>query len=304
MNHPKETAVALPRAERSPRQSRSEALIDAGAAIDRAPPKGDDIAFTHSIFCQVGLPRRQTEGASFKRQFGNAWICVSAGYLDEGQGPVLQPVPYGPAPRHLMAYMNTYAIRHRTREIPIGEDITDLLRLIGQENQGGNRYKTARLHLHALAASRVQLGYRGRTFNDQPIEQFDAWSSDGSTRNRRWPGVLLLSKSYYESLKGAGVPIDRRALRAIGGAALDIDVYTWLAHRLTQIDQPQTISWRALQDQFGDEYKDSSNFRREMNRALKVALAVYPEARQAIEPVRGGLRLRHASPPVPPKRAS
>jgi hypothetical protein len=120
-----------------------------------------------------------------------------------------------------MAYMNTYAIRHRTREIPIGEDITDLLRLIGQENQGGNRYKTARLHLHALAASRVQLGYRGRTFNDQPIEQFDAWSSDGSTRNRRWPGVLLLSKSYYESLKGAGVPIDRRALRAIGGAALD-----------------------------------------------------------------------------------
>jgi hypothetical protein len=221
VNHPKETAVALPRAERSPRQSRSEALIDAGAAIDRAPPKGDDIAFTHSIFCQVGLPRRQTEGASFKRQFGNAWICVSAGYLDEGQGPVLQPVPYGPAPRHLMAYMNTYAIRHRTREIPIGEDITDLLRLIGQENQGGNRYKTARLHLHALAASRVQLGYRGRTFNDQPIEQFDAWSSAGSTRNRRWPGVLLLSKSYYESLKGAGVPIDRRALRAIGGAALD-----------------------------------------------------------------------------------
>ncbi|WP_231973169.1 replication protein RepA [Ralstonia insidiosa] len=283
-----------------PRPS-EERLVKAAAEIDAHPPAGDDIAFTHSILCQVGLPRKQVSKEEFVREFKDAWISVSAGYLDEGNGPVKQPVPFGAVPRLAIAYLNTYALRHKTREIPVGSNSTDLLRLIGQHNDGGNRYLALRRGIHALAACRLQIGYRGRTFNGQPIEQFDAWSSSPEAPRHRWPGVLVLSKSYFESLENSGVPLDRRALRAIGGAALDLDVYAWLTHRLWRINQPETISWRALQGQFGQEYADTSNFRKEMKRALNTVLAVYPKARKAIEQVNGGLRLKHAPPPVSPR---
>ncbi|MBP9654931.1 MAG: hypothetical protein KBE19_11140, partial [Rhodocyclaceae bacterium] len=74
-------------------------LIGAGAEIATTPPAGEDMAFTHAVLCQVGLPRAKVEGREFMRQSGAAWVNVQAGYLDEGHGPVLQPIPYGVMPR-------------------------------------------------------------------------------------------------------------------------------------------------------------------------------------------------------------
>lgn len=42
----------------------------------------------------------------------------------------------------------------------------DFLRLMGYDRQGG-RYSTLRPQMHALAACRLQLGFKGRTFNGQ-----------------------------------------------------------------------------------------------------------------------------------------
>ena len=68
-------------------------LIEAGAEIATNPPSGEDMAFTHAVLCQVGLPRSKVDGREFMRQSGAAWVNVQAGYLDEGRGPVLQPIP-------------------------------------------------------------------------------------------------------------------------------------------------------------------------------------------------------------------
>jgi hypothetical protein len=70
--------------------------VDAGATIATNLPSYEDMAYTHAVLCQVGLPRARVEGREFLRQSGTAWINVQAGYLDEGRGPVLQPLPYGP----------------------------------------------------------------------------------------------------------------------------------------------------------------------------------------------------------------
>ena len=84
------------------------------------PPDGEDMAFTHSVLCQVGLPRSKFDGREFMRQSGAAWINVQAGWLDEGKGPVQQPVPYGPLPRLALAWISTQAVRTKDREIAIG----------------------------------------------------------------------------------------------------------------------------------------------------------------------------------------
>lgn len=76
---------------------RDQKLIEASAEIATTPPTGDDMAFTHAVLCQVGLPRSKVEGREFMRQSGAAWVNVQAGYLDDGKGPVLKGRPTPPS---------------------------------------------------------------------------------------------------------------------------------------------------------------------------------------------------------------
>jgi hypothetical protein len=131
-------------------------LLDASADIYSTPPDGDDWAFMHSVFCQVGLPRAKVEEREFMRQSGAAWVNVQGGWLDEGNGPVQQPIPYGALPRLALAHVSTYAVRNKTREIPIGDSAAEFLRLMGMDDQGA-RYVNLRKQMHALAACRLPL---------------------------------------------------------------------------------------------------------------------------------------------------
>ena len=143
--------VISERPKQGPVTKRETKLIDASAVIAGQPPSGEDMAFTHSIFCQVGLPRSKVDGLQFLRHSGNAWMSVQAGLLDEGQGPVQQMVPYGPMPRLALAWVSTYAMRNKTREIPIGKSAAEFLRLVGMESEG-RRYATLREQMHACCS--------------------------------------------------------------------------------------------------------------------------------------------------------
>lgn len=278
-------------------------LIEAGAEIATNPPSGEDMAFTHAVLCQVGLPRSKVEGREFMRQSGAAWVNVQAGYLDEGKGPVLQPIPYGVMPRLALAWVSSYAKRDNTREIPIGDSAAEFLRLMGMDDQGA-RYTTLRRQMHALAACRLQLGFKGRTYNGQPVEQFDAWLANGDAQQKSlWPGTMVLSEGYFNSLMDSAVPLDNRALMALKGSALALDVYTWLAHRLHRIGgRGVTLHWKSLREQFAQEYKGKDpdkDFKKEFLPVLRKVLAVYPQAK--VKPVTGGVLLVSSPPPIPYK---
>lgn len=284
----------------SPHQGK---LLDVATEIYGTPPAGDDMAFTHAVFCQVGLPRSKVEGREFMRRSGAAWVNVQAGYLDEGQGPVPQPIPYGALPRLALAHVSTHAVRHKTREIPIGDSAAQFLELMGMDHDG-RRYTTLRKQMHALAACRLQLGFKGRTFNGQAVEQFDAWLANKDTGQRAlWPGLMVLSEHFYNSLLDGAVPLDLRALHALKGSALALDVYAWLAHRLHRIEgRGVTLYWASLREQFAQEYSGpeaDKNFKSAFLPQLKKVLAVYPQAK--VKTVRGGLLLLGSPPPIPPK---
>ncbi|ELT8232556.1 replication protein [Salmonella enterica] len=282
---------------------RQQKAIDTAALIRQEPPQGDDMAFTHSILCQVGLPRSKVEGREFMRRSGDAWLVVQAGWLDEGNGPVEQPLPYGAMPRLMFAWISSYALRNKTREISIGHSASEFLRLMGMELQGA-RHRTLRTQMQALAACRLQLGFKGRTYNGQPVEQFDAWLKDGDTKQLTlWPGTLTLSEGYYNGLIESAVPLDNRALHVLKGSALALDIYAWLAHRLHRIEgRPVMLHWMKLREQFAQEYSGKNadkDFKRAFMPALKQVLSVYPAAK--VDQVKGGLLLYSSPPPIPYK---
>lgn len=172
---------------------------------ERLPPKwgvtrghvffaGDETTreFDVIVYDAQNCPRWTLGNGEDPRRLVPLEAVIQAGFLDEGNGPVQQPIPYGAMPRLALSWVSTYAKRYKTREIPIGDTASEFLRNMGMDDQG-NRYKTLRKQMHALAACRLQLGFKGRTFNGQPVEQFDAWIPDRETHSRAlWPGVMLL----------------------------------------------------------------------------------------------------------------
>lgn len=303
---PKEPAIiqrtAKPGAITTPQQNK---LLDVGAEIAATTQDeyGEFMSFTHAVLCQVGLPRSKTDAREFMRKSGDAWVNVQAGWLDEGKGPVQQPIPYGAMPRLALAWVSSYAKRYNTREIPIGDSAADFLRLMGYDRQGG-RYSTLRPQMHALAACCLQLGFKGRTFNGQPVEQFDAWVADGKAGQRSlWPGVMKLSEGYFNSLMESAVPLDNRALHALKGSALALDVYAWLAHRLHRIEgRPVILHWKSIREQFAQEYKGQDpdkDFKKQFLPILRNVQVVYPQAK--VKQVTGGLMLMASPPPIPKK---
>lgn len=270
------------------------------------PSAGQDesvqIAIQHSIFCQVGLPRKKVEGEVFERSSGRAWLRVQAGVLDLGRGPVQQIVPYGALPRFLLAFLSSHARRHHTRQIPVGDSARAFLKMIGQTSSGGDRgsLTVLKTQLQALAACRLQVGCAGRTFNGQPVEQFDAWRADDEGGKHTWPGVLVLSEPYFHDLIEHGVPLDYAALVTLRGSALALDIYMWLAYRLHCLESGELdLSWAVLKGQFGHEYANLDDFKQKFRHALTAVRKVYPRAK--IEDLTGGLRLKRSPAPVSPR---
>lgn len=281
--------------------ARESNIVHAGVKIASQAPSSQDIAYQHAVLCQLGLPRKKVPGPEFMRISGQAWVSVNAGYLDRGDGPELQLIPYGPLPRLALAWVSTYARRKKSRVVPIGDTANEFLRMLHMDD-GGHRYNALRVQMNGLAACRIQLGYKGRTINSQPVKRFDAWLATKCQR-ALWPGELELSEDYYQALCEHSVPLDKRALLALRGSALELDIYTWLAHRLRRIESASVnIWWTPLREQFGAEYRSLRDFKYQFRIALNRVLAVYPAAVGSVDVITGGLKLRPALPPVPETR--
>lgn len=282
-------------------------IMAASAQIRKDPAAGDDLAFLDGLLCTVALPRSRVHGNVFERASGRASLRVEAGRLWNGREWVAQIVPYGPLPRLMLAWVCTQAVRHNSREIWIGDSASEFLRLIGKPSAGGQKDRGAHIALRkqasALAACRLQLGWTAghlvRTANLQPIVQFDAWAAGDDRQRSLWSPTLKLSEEFYARLASHAAPLDWRALCALGGSALSLDIYSWLAHRLHRLRANRLVSWCALRGQFGQEYdgiNGAKNFKRAFRDALTRSVEVYPDARADI--VDGGLLLKASFPPI------
>lgn len=270
-------------------------VIEAGGRI-AGTPVGNDVAFQHAVLCQVGLPRKRVDGDRFERVSGEVSLLVKAGELHVGGRWVSQPVPYGVKPRLALVHLCSEAVRTRSPVVEVGDSVRDFLGRLGLGDDG-RAYSMFRRQMAALAACELRLGFKGRTEKLAPVDGFEAWLSNDGAQRTIWPGVIRLSDRFFDSLADHAVPLDPRAIAALRHSALRLDLYTWLAHRLWRVATPVKVPWRALHQQFGEEYADLRDFRRKLVAALVDVRRVYQDAK--VEQVTGGLLLKASPPPVP-----
>ncbi len=271
-------------------------VIRFSAEIAESQPERPD--YLHSVLCQVGLPRSRTKSTQFQRTNGNASLLVEAGSLWNGTEWIAQPLPYGTRPRLALVYVSSEAVRTKSPTVELGHSVRDFLIRIGVDT-GGREYATFNAQMRALAACRMTLGFGAATIDAKPIKQFVAWTDSATSSQALAPGTIELSPEFFGSLAQSAVPLDARALSALQHSSLALDVYCWLAHRLHRVKRitGERLSWKNLREQFGQEYADPKNFKREMEKALRTVMAVYPDAR--IDQVEGGVVLLPSLPPVP-----
>ena len=80
-----------------------------------------------------------------------------------------------------------------------------------------------------------------------------------------------------------------------------LDIYAWLSYRLHVLKGPTPISWVALKAQFGGGFEHMRTFRAHFLENLRLALAVYRDAK--VEDSPQGLQLFPSKPPVSPRIA-
>jgi hypothetical protein len=231
-------------------------------------------------------------------------------------------LPYGSYPRLALAWLSTEAVRTRNREIELGPTFSSFMYKLGLTPVTGKRGTTSRLReqLHRLFSTTIGCSYSdedeghaagvGYTIAHKhqlwwsprdPEQEFGDWLGRGRGRPCLYPNscssVVVLSAEFYDELVAHAVPIDLRALKALKGSPLALDIYSWLTYRMSYLRRPCLIPWEALQTQFGADYGRLRDFKRKFLSHLADVLHVYPAARLSDQAT--GLLLRPSPTHLP-----
>jgi len=235
-----------------------------GIDIWKNPGAIKDAAFQHSVLCQTYLPYRQPKKdvTIWEHSQGNASLNIQS--LQEknpetGEFEYLG-LPYGTKARLIMAYLNTQAVRTQSPIIDVEGSITSFIESIGLSRKGKNVLEVKN-QLARIAASIITLSYTAeeeRTLNVRfsLVKKYDLWFPKDEKQRVLWTSRIQLTDDYFTELCKHAVPLDERALAALKNNAMALDIYAWLAQRLHRIgSKDQFVSWKALKDQFGYNYK-------------------------------------------------
>lgn len=179
---------------------------------------------------------------------------------------------------------------------------------MGLRPAGGKRgnYANLKNQLSSLLALHVEcdfnvkgkrISFCGKLFSDVSVV---------NSEDNNWRSVINMSEEFYDVLVAQrnAAPVDVRAVLALKGSALALDIYFMLVDRLHRASaKPVALYWKNLREQFAGEYVDNENGKRSFKENFLIALnkvkMVYPSA--DIVAIDGGIRIRKSPPPIPKK---
>jgi hypothetical protein len=265
--------------------------------IAGSAPANDELSFVHAAFTQVSLPRTKQKNRDYFHRVGETWMRVNAGSISLDGNEHQRDLPYGALARLAIARINTHVVRYGVREVPIAGSAPAWLKALGKSDSKLHADR-ARSVLADLSACTLVLGRGDRTTKESIVRSVQGWQK--GPHGQLWPTGIEVSRDYFEDLKAHAVPLDFRALRALSGSSLALDIYTWLSYRLHRVKAPERISWSAIEAQFATASEVLGDWRGSWRRAFKRQLSavqvVY--AGGAVYADSLGVVIRHCKPPV------
>jgi hypothetical protein len=253
-----------------------------------------DVAYTHPGICLTVLPHRATKLDEVWSR-ANTHASLEVHPLRDASG-TYRGVPYGPKARLMLLFLQTEALKTRSRFVELGRSMRQWLLSMGVRDCGTN-YRVVADQAERIEHCVLRFRYHGREgesrWQDSIVRgAFRPFAEDGDR-------VVELSEGFYEALTRHPVPICEQAIRILADTCMPLDLYLWLAYRLHSLNGPKTVTWEALHLQFGAGTRQLKHFKPRLMRDLEIATAVYPDARTEIS--EAGLRIWPSPPPLPPR---
>jgi hypothetical protein len=255
------------------------------------------MGFTYSGFALTSLPHKPQQSTTWRREGHNLTLVLQAG-VDRNEKSL--GLPYGSYARFILLFLQSEAIRTRSREIELGKSMRVWLGSKMGLSIGGMTYKNVSEQARRISGCSLtffadrdgaQIKSRGG-FVKTEITMTNVLGDQPAL----WQDRVMLDEDFFRALSDHPVPVSETALRAIGPRSLVIDIYIWLAYRLHALKKDVEVSWPALYAQFGGGVGRIRGFRKYFIECLAIATAAYPEAR--VEVGEKGVTLRPSRPAI------
>jgi hypothetical protein len=276
--------------------------------IDILTTKGEaeQAVFQHSVLCQTFFPYRNPgdELTIWTQKQGdvNLAVQVNKAYNPTSDKYETVGLPYGAKARLLLAHINSHAIRNQSPVIDMEQSMTAFVRRTGLDTDG-RTINEVKNQLRRLTVSTISLGYRDENRGIQVdlkiVKALEIWFPKSENQRVLWNSQITLTDDYFSSLANHAIPLDERALTALSHNVMSLDIYVWLAQRLHRInrEKAQFITWAAIKEQFGSQYRRMCDFKADFRRALIATLSQYSGACIKEDPNKG-YWLYQSPPPI------
>jgi hypothetical protein len=290
--------LALRLNAQSPEERR---LVDAAARF--LGDESSEPAFSHPGLCLTVLPHRERPAREIWRRANGAVSLAVQPTAD--QAGVFHGVPHGAKARLILLYLQTEAVKTRSRHVELGRSMHAWLRRMGVKPSGTN-YSEVDRQSRKIENCLLVFSHESEDTTVRWRDTIIRGSFDHKVDERRELLVVELSESFYRAVREHPVPVSEAAVRALGERCMALDVYMWLAYRLHALGRETFVPWGRLFMQFGAATNALKHFKPRFARDLEMALAVYPAAAARLgedgmtlapspPPLAGGPRLRLAT---------
>jgi hypothetical protein len=237
------------------------------------------------------------------RRNGDFSMVMQPGYtIDRNNNASCIGLPYGTKPRLILSFISSEATKTGSREITLGRSLSEFMGQLGLTPTGG-RWGTIpmlREQIKRLFASTVSFQYSGRSA--EVLSGFKIasrtvlfWDTKSPDQTALWESTVTLTQEFYDEIINRPVPLDMRALAILKDSSLALDIYCWLTYRMSYLKEPTKIPWDLLAIQFGSDYAELRDFKKNFLKQLRKVLVVY---HPKVETSENGLLLKPSKPHI------
>ena len=203
--------------------------------------------YLHSSIVQCGLPQKPISSREWRSQHGKAVLLVRAGVVAHPTktGEVLEcDVPSGSRGRLIQVFIQTEAIKKKSRVVVFGNNFKEFTRRLGLTWGGSLRGPLVRQVQNSVACEILLMDWNecgSRTRFARLADEYIAWiASDGNPVG--WQSEIELTQRFYDALRRRPVLLDLEALLRLSNSPRRMDLCAWLPYRLYKSNPRQAVA--------------------------------------------------------------
>ncbi len=286
----------------SPPRRRSFTIADQVDQLIGVSERDPDMGFMARMLALCSLPRANPGNQKEYQRLNGTYKLV---IFSSGE----TKLPYGNISRLLLAWLCTEAVRTQSHVLILGSSLSEFMRKLGITSTDGRTQSRLCNQMDRLFNAHVSLIYsdeRGKaTVNSRIAARTELWWDPKRLDvPMLWESKIELSEDLFNEIVNRPVPLDMNTLTALKSSSLCLDLYLWVAYRISTLRAPLHIPWPQLYGQFGTAPAKASDkfivrsFRQNVLRELKKIKLAWPELNYTTAP--GVLILLPSAPAIAP----